>query len=37
MPWKKNMEPGVLIRGGALPRTLHRNLEALVTTKIVQE
>ena len=32
----KNMEVGVLIRGGALPRTLHRHLEALVTVKIVQ-
>ena len=33
---EKNMEAGVLIRGGALPRTLHRHLEALVTVKIVQ-
>ena len=33
---EKNMEAGVLIRGGALPRTLHRHLEALVTIKIVQ-
>lgn len=32
---EKNMEVGVLIRGGALPRTLHRHLEALVTIKIV--
>lgn len=33
---EKNMEAGVLIRGGVLPRTLHRHLEALVTIKIVQ-
>ena len=33
---EKNMEAGVLIRGGALPRTLHRHLEALVTVQIVQ-
>ena len=33
---EKNMEVGVLIRGGALPRTLHRHLEALVTVKIVR-
>ena len=33
---EKNMEAGVLIRGGALPRILHRHLEALVTVRIVQ-
>ena len=33
---EKNMEAGVLIRGGALPRKLHNHLEALVTVKIVQ-
>ena len=33
---EKNMEAGILVRGGALPRTLHRHLEALVTIKIVQ-
>ena len=33
---EKNMEAGVLIRGGALPRTLHSHLEGLVTVKIVQ-
>ena len=33
---EKNMEAGVLVRGGALPKTLHRHLEALVTVKIVQ-
>ena len=33
---EKNMEAGVLIRGGAVPRTVHRHIEALVTIKIVQ-
>lgn len=33
---EKNMEAGVLIRGGALPKALHRHLEALVTVRIVQ-
>ena len=33
---EKNMEAGVLIRGGALPSKLHNHLEALVTIKIVQ-
>ena len=33
---EKNMEAGILIRGGALPKTLHRHLEALVTVKVVQ-
>ncbi len=33
---EKNMEAGVLIRGGPLPRTMHRHLEALGTVKIVQ-
>ena len=33
---EKNMEAGVLIRGGALPRTMQNHLEALVTIKIVQ-
>lgn len=32
---EKNMEMGVLIRGGATPRDLHRHLEALVTTQVV--
>ena len=31
-----NMEAGVLIRGGTVPRMLHKHLEALVTIKIVQ-
>jgi cardiolipin synthase A/B len=33
---EKNMEAGVLIRGGALPCKLHDHLEALVTVKIVR-
>lgn len=33
---EKNMEAGILIRGGTLPRTVHNHLEALVTIKIVQ-
>ncbi|MQW11600.1 phospholipase [Sinorhizobium meliloti] len=32
---ERNMEAGVLIRGGATPRDLHRHLEALVTTLVV--
>lgn len=32
---EKNMEAGVLIKGGAIPTSLHRHLEALVTTKVV--
>ena len=31
-----NMEAGVLIRGGSVPRMLHKHLEVLVTIKIVQ-
>ena len=30
---EKNMEAGVLIKGGALPSKIHRHFEALVTTK----
>lgn len=33
---EKNMEAGVLIKGGAMPRNLHRHLEALVTTKVLE-
>jgi phosphatidylserine/phosphatidylglycerophosphate/cardiolipin synthase-like enzyme len=32
---EKNMEAGVLIRGGATPRSLHRHLEALETTLVI--
>ena len=33
---EKNMEAGVLVRGGAIPRKLHRHLDALVTTKLLK-
>ena len=33
---EKNMEAGLLVRGGATPRNLHLHLEALETTRIVQ-
>ena len=33
---EKNIEAGVLFRGGHLPVTLHRHLEALVTVNIIQ-
>lgn len=33
---EKNMEAGVLIRGGTTPRSLHRHLEALVTTHVIE-
>jgi cardiolipin synthase A/B len=32
---ERNMEAGILIRGGEAPRDLHRHLEALVTTQVV--
>jgi phosphatidylserine/phosphatidylglycerophosphate/cardiolipin synthase-like enzyme len=32
---ERNMEAGVLIRGGAIPSTLHRHLEALETTHVI--
>ena len=32
---EKNMELGILVRGGALPRDLHRHLEALETTNVI--
>jgi cardiolipin synthase len=34
---EKNMEAGVLIRGGDLPRSLHRHLKALETTGVIKE
>ncbi len=34
---ERNMELGVLIRGGQLPQTLHDHLDALVTTKQIGE
>ena len=33
---EKNMEAGVLIKGGAMPRDLHRHLEALETTLVIR-
>jgi cardiolipin synthase A/B len=33
---EKNMEAGVLIRGGSVPIKLHKHLEALVTVKILK-
>lgn len=33
---ERNMEAGVLVRGGALPKKLHDHLEALVTIKVVK-
>lgn len=33
---EKNMEAGVLIRGGHLPVILHRHLEALATVQVIQ-
>jgi phosphatidylserine/phosphatidylglycerophosphate/cardiolipin synthase-like enzyme len=32
---ERNMEAGVLIRGGATPRSLHAHLEALETTNVI--
>ena len=34
---EKNMEAGVLIRGGMIPSQLHKHLEALVTTKVLKQ
>lgn len=34
---ERNMEVGILIRGGNLPNELHRHLEALIMTGIVQK
>ena len=34
---ERNMEAGVLIRGGATPRDLHRHLEALETTHVIKQ
>jgi cardiolipin synthase len=34
---EKNMELGVLVRGGAAPSSLHKHLEALVTTHVIVE
>lgn len=34
---ERNMELGVLIKGGNIPSELHRHLEALVSTKVVEK
>jgi len=34
---ERNMELGVLIKGGDLPFELHRHLEALISTKIIEK
>jgi phosphatidylserine/phosphatidylglycerophosphate/cardiolipin synthase-like enzyme len=36
MAMERNMELGVLVRGGHLPDELHRHLEALVATELVE-
>lgn len=33
---EKNMEAGVLIRGGKMPKKLHNHLEALIATKVLE-
>lgn len=33
---ERNIEVGVLVKGGSLPRALHHQLDALVTTKIIR-
>lgn len=34
---ERNMELGILVRGGVLPDTLHRHLESLVITNLVEK
>jgi cardiolipin synthase len=34
---ERNMELGVLVKGGELPLELHRHLEALISTKVVEK
>lgn len=34
---ERNMEAGVLVKGGSIPRGLHRHLEALVTTNVIAQ
>jgi len=34
---ERNMELGVLVKGGDLPSELHRHLEALISTKVVEK
>lgn len=33
---ERNMELGVLVKGGELPSELHRHLEALISTKVIE-
>jgi hypothetical protein len=33
---ERNMELGVLVKGGELPFELHRHLEALISTKVIE-
>jgi phosphatidylserine/phosphatidylglycerophosphate/cardiolipin synthase-like enzyme len=33
---ERNMELGVLVKGGELPSELHRHLEALIFTKVIE-
>lgn len=34
---ERNMELGVLVKGGELPFELHRHLEALISTRIIEK
>jgi len=34
---ERNMELGVLIKGGELPSDLHRHLESLVATGLIEQ
>lgn len=34
---ERNMELGVLVKGGELPIELHRHLEALISTKVIEK
>lgn len=33
---ERNMELGVFVKGGALPTALHRHLDSLITTKVIE-
>jgi hypothetical protein len=34
---ERNMELGVLVKGGELPFEHHRHLEALISTKVIEK
>lgn len=34
---ERNMELGVLVKGGELPFELHRHLEALISAKVIEK